>query len=176
MIITAIFGFLMPFIPQLLGLITARMDNKQELAMMKLRMKHESNIHAYRMEEVGARADIAEATLLHAPAPSYGVKLLDAAKDSGWPVWMLAVPFYMFVLLDWVSGMVRPTITYAAFAFYVAYKWARYDIMSSMAKDMTWADQVARIWDTNDFNILVLVLSFWFGNRVAKYAFNQQKR
>ncbi len=176
MIIAAVFGFLAPFIPQLLGLITARMDNKQELKMLELRMKGEANLHAYKMEEIGARADIAEATLLHQPIASYGVKLLDAAKESGWPVWMLAIPFYMFVLLDWVSGMVRPTITYAAFAFYIAYKWARFDLMSAVAKDITWAEQISNIWDTNDFNILVLVLSYWFGNRVAKYAFSQQKR
>lgn len=172
----AIFGFLAPFLPEVLKLLNRHLDYKQELKMLELRMQYAKQEHSMRLEEIGARADIAEATLLHAPQKSWGVKLLDAAHDSGWPKWSLMIPFYLFTILDFVSGFVRPGVTYAVVIFYIAYKYARFDLMASVAKDISWAEKITGLWDTNDYNLLIMVLAYWFGNRVAKYAFGQDKR
>lgn len=172
----AIFGFLAPFLPEVLKLLNRHLDYKQELKMFQLRLQYAKDMHTMRLEEINTQADVAEATLLHKQPKSYGVKMLDAAHESGWPKWMVAIPFYLFVLLDFVAGMVRPGVTYAVVAFYIAVKYGRFELMSSVAKDMTWAEQITRLWDSNDFNLLIMVLTYWFGNRIAKYAFGTDKR
>lgn len=176
MSLLALFGFIAPFIPEVLKLINRRMDNAQEILMFKMRLEAATSMHTMKLEEINATADVAEAQLLHKQPQSWGINMLDAAQSSGWPKWMLAIPFYLFVLLDWLAGMVRPSVTYAVVGFYIAVKWGRFELMSSVAPDMKWAEQITRLWETNDFNLLIMVLTYWFGNRIAKYAFGTDKR
>lgn len=41
--------------------------------------------------------------------------------------------FWLFGLLDWLNGIVRPTITFAAFGSYIAYRWARLELMQHVS-------------------------------------------
>lgn len=173
--ILAILGFIAPFVPFLIKLLQSKMDYTQELRMFELRLKFAKAEHSMKLEEINAQADIAEATLLHKQPASYGIKLLDAAQYLGWSKWSLMIPFYMFVFLDFVSGMVRPGVTYAVVVFYMAYKWARFNLIEQVATSTTWAEQITRVWDQNDFNLLLMVLTYWFGNRIAKRAFGDRK-
>lgn len=176
-ILSAIFGFVAPFLPELLKFFTRKQDNAHELQMMEMRLKHAGQEHLWRMEEINATADIAEMKALHRPQESMGVRLLDAA-GARYPAWVVVPAFWAFALLDWLSGMVRPTVTYAAFAFYMIVKLARFRLMESVVSDDTrWFELVARIWDEHDMAVLTLVLSYWFGNRIAQRAFGwEQKR
>ncbi len=163
-LLSGLMGFLAPFIPQVIKLFQARIDYKQELEMMKLRMSYAAQEHTWRMEEVSAQADIAEMQTLRQPQQSFGVDLLDAAKDwkdSKFGKWLIAPTFGMYAILDFVSGMVRPTVTYAIVFFYMAYKWAVYENTQNIL--LTWGDQ--------DWAVLMMVLAFYFGNRTAKAVF-----
>jgi hypothetical protein len=157
-----------PLLPTIVQLFKTHQDNKQELAMMEMRLKYASQEHAWKMEEINANADIEEAKTLHAPQTSFGVQLLDAANkwaDTLWGKWMIFPCFILFTILDFINGMVRPTIAFASYGFYAAYKWsvfelAKVSVNSTQALHDTWGD--------NDWAVLLMVLGFFFGQRAAK--------
>lgn len=169
--LSAIFGFAAPFLPELVKLFQAGQDNRHELAMTELRLKHAQAEHLWRMEEVSAQADIAEASAIRQPAPSFGVQILDRAADAGWSPWLVVPVFWLFAAMDFLAGMVRPTIAYAAFGFYVAYKWAVYLTLTGPRFEAPPADALAGMWGEQDWAMLTLVLSYWFGQRAVKAAF-----
>lgn len=169
MILTAILGFAAPFLPELLKYFNRKQDNQHELEMMKLQMQRGAQEHLWRMEEINTTADIKEGELVHAPMNSFGVQLLDAAKGHKLSGWALYPVFYLFSFLDFLSGLVRPGITYAAFGFYITVKWAQLSI--AMSSNQDFATAILGVWAENDMSIVVLVLSYWFGQRAAKSAF-----
>jgi hypothetical protein len=168
-IISALVGFSAPFIPEVLKYYNKKQDNEHELAMMDLQMKKGAQDHLYKMEEINTQGEISEAIELHKPQSSFGVQLLDAAKGQGLSGWALYPAFYLFCLLDFLAGMVRPGITYAAFGFYVAVKWAELAIAKTASSGLSVA--LLQVWGAEDRGIVILVLSYWFGNRSAKAAF-----
>ncbi len=174
--ITALLGFASPFLPEVLKYFTRRQDNTHELALMELRLKAGAQEHLWRMDEIDARADIAEAREVHKPMVSFGVQILDKAHDSGMSPWLVAPVFYLFALLDFVSGLVRPAAAYASFGFYAAYKWAMYETLVSDRFGNSTAGAMIQLWGEQDWNVLVLVLSYWFGARTAKLAFGGRAR
>lgn len=172
-LLSAIFGFASPFLPEVFKFFTRKQDNAHELALFKLRVEQAGKEHLYRMEEISATADIAEARELHKPIPSFGVQILDKAHSSGFSKYSLIPAFYLFVFLDFLAGMVRPSITYAAFGFYIAYKFAAYNLMFQVVEPGTLsiAQAVANLWGEQDYSIVVLCLSYWFGLRSYKATF-----
>lgn len=170
-LLSAIFGFAAPFLPEVLKFFQRKQDNAHELALLELRMRQASFEHMWRMEEINANADIEEMKTLRSPQQSFGVQLLDAAKpyaDKTWGRWLLTPVFYLFALLDIITGLVRPSITYAAFGFYIAYKWAVYQ---SLLVSNSPAAALLMSWGEQDWSVLVLVISYWFGARTAKAVF-----
>ena len=121
---SAILGFGAPFLPELLKYFNRKQDNAHELSMMSLQAQLAEKQHAWKMEEIITTADAAETVELHKPMSSFGVQLLDAAKGQGLSGWALYPAFYLFAILDFISGFVRPGITYVAFGFYMSVKWA----------------------------------------------------
>lgn len=161
-------GIIGPLLPSILNLVRDWQDRKHELAMLEMRMKYAAQEHLWRMEEINARADIEEAKVLHKPQPSFGAQLLDSASrwaDTTWGKWLVTPSFLLYTILDFVNGMVRPTVAYAAFGFYMVYKWSVFEIAK------TQMDTVAAInstWGENDWAVLLMVLGFFFGQRAAK--------
>ena len=97
-ILATVLGFLGPFVPEVLKFFNRRQDNSHELEMMRLQMLHAEKAHAWKLEEINAHADIAEAMSLRQPQQSFGVQLLDAAK--GWPAWaVLGLPALVLLIL-----------------------------------------------------------------------------
>lgn len=167
-----LFSGLLPFLPKIVDLFQRRMDNMHELEMFKMRMQFAEQEAGWRMEEIAANADVEEMKALHRPQPSYGVQLLDAAKAS-LPSWLLAPVFLLFGLVDFLNSTVRPLITYAVVGWYVAYKWARFDMIVSVStKDLDWQFAVVNLWTQDDFTVLMMVLAYWFGHSLyrRKYA------
>ncbi len=167
-LLSAIFGFAAPMLPEVLKFFQRKQDYQQELEVMKLQAQLRQSEHAYKLEEIEASADIAEAVNLRQPQQSFGVQILDAANESKWGKWALVPSFYLFTILDFVSGMVRPVITYAAFVFYALVKWAQLEIAM---KHLDFQQALTMVWNENDWAVLTLVLSYWFGHRAAKMAF-----
>ena len=171
-ILTAVIGFASPFLPEVFKWLNRKQENAHEKEMMSLRLQAGAQEHLWKMEEIVATADIEEARELHKPAASFGVQMLDAAANAKWKIWATAPAFYMFTLLDFVSGMVRPTITYAAFSGYLVYKFACFKLLESVSDHtLTAWEGISRVWGEQDFAVLTLVLSYYFGLRSYKATF-----
>lgn len=161
-------GIIGPLLPSIITLIRDWQDRKFELQMLEMRMKYAAQEHLWRMEEMNARADIEEAKVLHKPVQSFGVQLLDAADkwaDTAWGKVLVTPAFALFTFLDFVNGMVRPTIAYAAFGFYAIYKWSVFEIAKV---NLTTFEAINATWTENDWAVLLMVLGFFFGQRAAK--------
>ena len=169
-ILSAVLGFAAPFLPELLKYFNRKADNAHEIAMMKLRLDTAASEHLWRMEEISAAADIAEAAELHKPVPSFGVQILDRAQERLHPALWVPV-FWLFALLDFVSGFVRPGITWAVVGGYLAYKGALYSILTGPRFEADWAGAVSQVWTEQDYAVLSMVLAFWFGGRIYKAVF-----
>ena len=171
-ILSFVTGFLGPVIPQIFKWFERKQEYAQELALMELRLRQGALEHTWRMEEISANADIAEMQTLRTPQQSFGVQLLDAAKgwveSKGWGAWAILPVFYLFAFLDFVTGMVRPTVTYAAFGFYMVYKWT---LFQSLAVTSGREAAILATWSEQDWSVLLLVLGFYFGQRMMKAAF-----
>lgn len=165
-ILATVLGFLGPFVPEALKFFTRKQDNAHELAMMELQAKHAAAAHAYKLEEIGAQADIAEAQALRQPQQSFGVQLLDAAR--GWPAWAILPVFWAFALLDWLNGSVRPMVTYWIVGFWLFYK---YSLFQLAQQHRSIYEAMVANWSSDDAAVLMLCLSYFFGQRAAKAAF-----
>ena len=169
---SAVLGFAAPFLPELLKYYTRKQDNAHELATMRIQGELADKNHAYRMDEIRttaeAKADENEAFVIHKQQKSFGVQLLDAAKGYGLSGWALYPAFYLFCILDFLAGLVRPGITYASFGFYMAVKWAELSIARNSS---ALSAALLQVWGQEDRAIVILVLSYWFGHRSAKAAF-----
>jgi hypothetical protein len=167
-ILSALFGFAAPFLPELFKYLQRKQDAKHEIDILSLQMQKSAAEAAWRLEEISAQADVAEATALHMPQQSFGIQILDAGTKWTSKGWILPV-FYLFAILDFVAGMVRPGITYAAFGFYAFVKYSQIELAMATAGSLTMA--ALQVWGDADQAIVVMVLSYWFGHRAAKAAF-----
>jgi hypothetical protein len=168
LIMSFLSGVIGPLLPNVLNLVRDWQDRKHELQMMELRMKYAAQEQMWRMEEMNARADIEEAKVLHTPQKSFGVELIDAAdkwSDTKWGKWLITPSFLLYTILDIVNGFVRPTIAYAAFGFYMVYKWSIFEIAKTHMDVVT---AINTTWTENDWVVLLMVLGFFFGQRAAK--------
>ncbi len=170
-ILSALFGFVSQFLPAILSLLQRRQDNSHELSMYRLRLQSAANEHLYKMEEMNARADIEEAKVIHSPAPSFGVQMLDAAKGSGFGVWATVPAFYLFTLLDFISGMVRPGVTFAIVGLYMVCKYAQWVLLTGPKYEAPGWEAVTQLWTETDTQVLFMCLGFWFGQRMYKAVF-----
>lgn len=167
-ILSALLGFAGPFLPELIKFFRQKQDNLHELSILELQGKLAEKGHLYKMEELNINADIAEMNVLRQPQQSFGVQILDAAKD--WPKMFILPVFYLFAFLDFVAGFVRPSITYAVTGFYLVYKWALYEQAIKLHAN-EWNVAILSIWTESDFSILLLVLGYYFGARTVKASF-----
>jgi len=161
-------GIIGPLLPAVLNLFRDMQERSHELKMYEMRLKAAQLEHSWRMEELNAKADIEEAKVLHQPTGSFGVQLIDAAKDwaqTTWGKWLITPAFYMFAILDFLNGMVRPSIAYAAFGFYMFYKVAIFELAK---RTMDVNQAIVNTWTENDWAVLLMVLGFFFGQRAAK--------
>lgn len=172
----ALIGLLAPFLPDLLGLVRGYMDHKFEMEMMQLRMEQSRAEAQYRMEEIEIQGQVQEMLAARKPHESYGIQLLDKAQNSGGLVWrpVFNCIFIMFALLDWMISSVRPMITYWAFGLYTIVKSAalvytyqasaKYSGGTVEALVKTFMNEAA--FTPFDQDMLTLIISFWFGNRI----------
>lgn len=162
----ALLGFLAPFIPDVLGMGKQWMDHRQELELVRMRHEQAKDEATWRMAEIEAQADIAEMKELRKPHKSYGVQLLDkgADNDKVWP-WAFNFAFLAFSFLDWLISSVRPGITYLAFGLYMTVKGFTLAEVYRITGDLTTTFMNEAAWSQFDQELLILVVSFWFGQR-----------
>ena len=126
-ILSAIFGFLAPFIPEVIKTYQRHQDDKHELEMFRLRVEQAEN---YRMDEIGAMADINETVAIHRESPTTGIQLVDTVRqwtEGAWYSPIIMVPgFFIYALLDVLNTLVRPAVTYGMIFMYCLVKYGLY--------------------------------------------------
>lgn len=161
--ISALFGFLAPFVPKVFELFQSSQDHKQELEMMKLRLENANAEHTWRMEEINAKADVDEAIAIRKPEETYGDKLISSVAATDLPRWIKGYVALIGVHVDFFIRMCRPVITYGLVGFYMFYKIATFQLLA--ASGLSGVEAIVRSWTDFDEAMLVAVISFWFGNR-----------
>lgn len=169
-ILSAIFGFLAPFVPEVIKTFQRSQDNKHELEMFRLRVEQAEKDHLYRMDEIGAIADINETISIHKETPTTGIQLVDSIRqwtEGSWYSPIILIPgFFIYSLLDVLNTLVRPCVTYGMIFLYCLVKYGLY--LECVKNGMPLESSVQLLWSEDDLAVLTLVLSYWFGARSAK--------
>lgn len=173
-ILSTILGFAGPFIPAVLKLFQQGIDQKHEIEVMRLQAEIAAKQHTWKLEEISANADVEESRTLRQPQQSFGVQILDAARGHAMPLWAWLPVFWAFGVLDWLRGMVRPAITYVVVAFWLTYKVALY-LEIQKVNAPSWSEAVTTLWVPDDWAVLMLCLSYWFGQRAVNRFFPDRK-
>lgn len=172
----AVIGFLAPFIPEAIKFVTQGRDLRHEKEMTELRMKAGAQESTWRIAEANARADADVEVAIRQPQQSFGIQLLDKAAALGWhPAWLMPM-FYLFGLMDFLSGMVRSTITYLTLGAYLFYKYCLYELLTSERFANSMASAGVQLWTPNDWELLFMVFAYWLGDRTRKAAFGGAAR
>lgn len=156
-ILSAIVGFIGGFVPELLKLWNKKEDNKHELAVLDKQIEAQKLLHTQKIEEINTEADIKESIALYESSKieTTGVKWADA---------FLAV----------YNGTVRPTITYGFVGMYMLVKGTM--VYTYLIEQKMPTIQVAQnVWTEFDNSTLMLVLGYWFGQRMAAKVFHLGK-
>lgn len=168
--LATLLGLIIPFLPDLLGLVKAKLDQIHELAMMRLRLQGENQAAAWRMDEAVVESDTRAFEAAHKQDESYGVKLLDVAKlpNGGLP-WYMVPAAWAFCFVDFLNAAIRPGVTLWFLGFYLASKWARVQLAvaalsgGDLTDNSIWSNALMTVWDEDDKQILQLIIGFWFG-------------
>ncbi len=136
-VISALVGFISAAFPDFLKLIHDHQDRKHELRILEMQLQQQAAGHIQRLEEIGANADIAEATAIYKTYAS-GIDWVDA-----------------------LNGTVRPVLAYAFFLFYALVKVLQF----SMVIDSPLPWQVQALWSIEDQAIFAGIISFYYGQR-----------
>jgi len=168
-----IVGFLAPLMAPALKLLQGWFDNKHELAMLDKRLEHAGKAHEWRMAEIDAKADIQEMTVLRQPSPSFAVALLHASREI-LPWWMAYPVFIVFAAIDALNNAIRPLTLVALLALYGSVKWATFSYYQGTGLEAERA--LIAVWTGDDRALLLMVVSFYFGNRTAKKLFGDSTK
>lgn len=145
-IISAAVGFISAAFPDLLKLFRDHQDKQHELKILQLQLQQEAQGHRERLDEIGAQADVAEATAIYKTYAT-GIEWVDA-----------------------LNGTVRPVLAYAFFLLYASVKAMQFALLPEAP--LPW--QAQGLWNVEDQAIFAGIISFYFGQRAMSKFRNQR--
>ena len=143
-ILSAILGFAGPFIPEVIKLFRQKADNAHELAWSadaKAQLAESSTCTAWRKS--AARLTLPKCR------PCASRSRASACRSwtpTHWPKMVILPVFYLFAVLDFINGIIRPGVTSCMVGFYLAFKWSQYRAGKVRMGD--YAQAVQAIWST----------------------------
>lgn len=141
----SLLGFGTSFLPEVLGYFRANQEHKHSMQKAQLEIDLMSKRSELKLQIMDKQADISEAE---------GLYKHDNIDAGGF--------------INGLRGSVRPVITYAFFALFVAIKVTA--LISFMNNGSELGDALTYIWDDATAGLFAAIMSFWFGNRaVSKY-------
>ena len=142
----SLLGFGTSFLPEVLNYFKRGQEQKHELQRMKMEIELMAKRSEFKIQELDKEAEIKEAE---------GLYKHDSVDAGGF--------------INALRGSVRPIITYAFFALFVAIKvTALISLMSLPEMQLNMA--LSMIWDDQTAGLFSAIMAFWFGNRaVSKY-------
>ena len=145
----SLLGFGTSFLPQILGFFQQKQDHKNKIELLKLQGELASlGVHD-EIAKLDKQAEIAEMKAIYSYAnPSKGFA-------SG------------------LSASVRPVITYAFFALFLATKTAV--IMMVLENGGDWKEGINMVFNDETQALFSAIISFWFGNRSVNKFMERKK-
>jgi len=138
----AVLGFGTSVLPSVIDLFQQKQKDTQELKMLEAKGKYAAQLSELKLDELDAKADIAESEGIYKSMAAANAKSGFAAA---------------------LSGSVRPVITYLFVGFFLVVKITT--MMYAMNNGADFKEAVNEIWD-DDVNLLFTsIISFWFGSR-----------
>lgn len=147
----SLFGGLFRLAPEFLKWLDRKNEREHELSMFRLQTDLEKQRGTFTLEEKYV---------------DHSTAALDAIQEAFREQSATASASYKWVAA--ASALVRPGITYVLFGLYVAVKVTT--IVYSMQSGASWLEVTKTHWNTEDFALLNLVITFWFvGRSIEKY-------
>ena len=147
----SIFGGIFRLIPEVLKLLDKANERKHELNMFRLQTDLEKLRGEFKMEEKYV---------------DYSIQQLDTIKEAFREQSETAKNAGQFVSA--ISALVRPGITWCFFFMYAAVKIAA--LVIAFQTNAPWYEVLSKSWDSNDFGVFTMCLTFWFvGRSIEKY-------
>lgn len=140
-LIGSLLGFIGSAFPFAMKVWQDKIDKAHELAMMQLQLKNSENKASAHLQEIQIKSDLEELKILYKPQKS-GIYWVDA-----------------------LNGTVRPVITYAFFALYVAVKVMAWLAIPSYYPTFALYEV---LWTGEDAALLSGIISFYFGQRALQ--------
>ena len=140
-------GFGTSIVPEVLGYFKQKQANEQEIRMLEAKAKYADQISKLKIEELDAKAEIAE---------TKGLYEHDRSIDAGG-------------FINGLRGSVRPVITYMFFLMFASVKGTMIYAMISN-QNIDWTMAVDTAWDDETAAIFSAIVAFWFGNRAMSKA------
>ena len=142
-------GFLGSAVPRIFDMVDEWQDRKHEVEMVKLNMEAAKVQHSLRLEEINAKADIAQSKAIYKHDSSI------QTKPGGF--------------INALRGSVRPVVTYIFLAWFVSVKaFALYALVC--LEGLMIAQAMPIIYDEGSAALFSCIIAFWFGSRVLNKA------
>jgi len=142
-----LFGGLLRLAPEVFKLFDKKNERAHELRMVQAEMEFAKIRGEIAMRQTEAAMTMAEMDTM---AQAFKEQS-ETAKNAGW-------------FVSAISALVRPTVTYAFLALFVAVKVAAYLI--AIEQGGNWKEVLLTMWGTDDLAVFNMILSFWFVGRV----------
>ena len=137
-------GFLGSAVPRIFDMVDEWQDRKHEVEMVKLNMEAAKMQHGLRLEEINAKADIAQTKAIYKHDSSI------QTKPGGF--------------INALRGSVRPVTTYIFLSWFISTKaFALYALVC--VEGIMVAKAMPIIYDEGSAAIFAAIISFWFGSR-----------
>jgi hypothetical protein len=143
----SLLGFSTSFLPSILGFFEKKAKFKQDLLMLEAKAKYAEQMSKYKIQELDAEADIAEAKAIYAHAEQLSKN--NSSKFIGA-----------------LQASVRPVITYLLFSVFAFVKVTQVYIAIQQGDDPL--EGVVAAWDIETQSMFSAIIAFWFGNRMLK--------
>lgn len=140
-VLSAFFGFASGVLPNIIKVWESHLDNKHEMAMARIRLEAAEKGYSYQYLTGLTKANEADLKSVR-----------DHDSDINYPGF-----------LENFRASVRPVTTYVLFFLYVFFM-----IFVGVSMHFNGTDPVVMfntVWNEGSFNLLIAVMTFWFGNR-----------
>lgn len=142
----SIFGGLFRLAPELLKWLDREGERRHELAMFRLQTDLEKMRGEYRLEHRYVDHGIAQLEAINSAFEQQG-----KADAKAWK-WVASL-----------SALVRPGVTWLLFSMYAIFKLVT--ISYAMDSNAIWYQVIQESWNSDDFTMLMMILTFWFVGR-----------
>jgi hypothetical protein len=150
-VLGSLVGGIFRLAPEILKFLDSKNERSHELRMFQEQVGLEKVKGEFKMEDKYVDHSVAQ---LSAITEAFKSQAAEAAVSYKW--------------VSALSALVRPSVTYILFTFYIVFKIIMVTIAWEAA--VSWEQIAKTMWTADDFGMLNMILTFWFvGRAIEKY-------